>query len=246
MLGEESTTKIIIDTFNQAGFDPSRDLQQSYKYIEGNSPPQWRENRGGLIIDWDLKTTLDGLYAAGSQMFNAEDHSYCAATGRYAGRKAVAYARQVPEGKISPEQIDKEKARVYAPIKRSEGMEWKELHAGFARAMQYYCSEYKTERLLKMGLDALQKIEAESVPLLYALDPHKLMRTMEDLSMLTYAHIIINASLARKASSMPLGFQRIDFPAMDPPEWHKFLTFKLENGKVTYGELPITFWGDMK
>jgi succinate dehydrogenase/fumarate reductase flavoprotein subunit len=246
MLGEESTTKIIIDTFNKAGFDGSRDLQQSYKYIEGNSPSQWREARGGLIVDWDLKTTLDGLYAAGSQMFNAEDHSYCAATGRYAGRKAVAYAKQVSEGKVSREQIEKEKARVYAPVKRSEGMEWKELHAGFARVMQYYCSEYKTESLLNMGMGALKKIEAESVPLLYALDPHKLMRTMEDLSMLTYAQIIIESTLARKASSLPLGLQRIDFPAMDPPEWHKFLTVKLENGKVKHGEMPITFWGDMK
>jgi succinate dehydrogenase/fumarate reductase flavoprotein subunit len=246
MLGEESTTKIIIDTFNKAGYDGSRDLQQSYKYIEMTNPPQWREGGGGLIVDWDLKTTLDGLYAAGSQMFNAEDHSYCAATGRYAGRKAVAYAKQVSEGKVSREQIEKEKARVYAPIKRSEGMEWKELHAGFARVMQYYCSEYKTESLLNMGMGALKKIEAESVPLLYALDPHKLMRTMEDLSMLTYAQIIIESTLARKASSLPLGLQRIDFPAMDPPEWHKFLTVKLENGKVKHGEMPITFWGDMK
>jgi hypothetical protein len=43
MLGEESTTKIIIDTFNQAGFDGSRDLQQSYKFIEGQTMPQWRQ-----------------------------------------------------------------------------------------------------------------------------------------------------------------------------------------------------------
>ena len=35
MLGEESTTKIIMDTLNQAGYDESRDLLQSYKYIEG-------------------------------------------------------------------------------------------------------------------------------------------------------------------------------------------------------------------
>ena len=33
---------------------------------------------------------------------------------------------------------------------------------------------------------------------------------------------------------------------MDPPEWHKFLTIKQENGKVKSGELPIGFWGNMK
>ena len=97
-----------------------------------------------------------------------------------------------------------------------------------------------------MGLSTLQKIETESVPLLYALDPHKLMRTMEDLSMLTYAQIIVHSTLARQASSMPLGLQRIDFPALDPPEWNKFLTIRLEDGVVKHGELPIRYWGDMK
>jgi succinate dehydrogenase/fumarate reductase flavoprotein subunit len=248
MLGEESTTNIIIKTFNDAGYDPSRDLLQSYKYIEGGFLPQWGEGGygGGLVVDWNLKTTLDGLYAAGTQMFSPEDHSYAAATGRYAGRKAAAYARQATEPKISREQVDREKARVYAPVKRSSGLEWKEIHAGIARVMQYYVSEFKTENLLNMGLSALRKIENESVPLLFALDPHKLMRSLEDTSLLTYAQIIIQAMLARKASSMPLNFRRIDYPALDPPEWQKYLTIKQDNGKVKTGSMPLAFWGNMK
>ncbi len=248
MLGEESTTKIIMDTFNKAGYDQSRDLLQSYKYIEGNSLPQWCEAGygGGIVVDWNLKTTLDGLYAAGTQMFAPEDHSHAASTGRYAGRKAAAYAKQAGEPKISRKQIDLEKARVYAPVKRTSGIEWKELHAGIARAMQYYCSEFKTDLLLNMGLGALKKIENESVPLLCALDPHKLMRSIEDQSLLTYAQIIIHSSLARKASSMPLNLRRIDYPAMDPPEWQKYLTVRLEDGKVKTGEMPLAFWGNMK
>jgi succinate dehydrogenase/fumarate reductase flavoprotein subunit len=248
MLGEEATTKVIIDTFNQAGFNTSQDMLQSYKFIEGRSLPQWRDAGygGGLLVNWDLKTSLDGLYAAGTQMFSPEDHSHAAATGRYAGRKAAAYVREIGESKISRDQIEREKARVYAPVKRSSGIEWKELHAGIARVMQYYVSEYKTESLFKIAKEALQRIETESVPSLYALDPHKLMRSLEDLSMLEYAKIIIDASLARKASSMPLNFQRIDYPTQDPPEWNKFLTIKLENDKVKFGELPQAFWGDMK
>jgi len=250
MLGEESTVKVITNTFNDAGYDESRDLLQSYKYLEGASLPQWRESGSGggsgVLVDWDLKTTLDGLFAAGSQTFATEDHSFCAATGRYAGRKAAAYVRQVEEGKVSREQIEREKARVYAPVKQTHGLDWKELHAGIARVMQYYVSEYKTDNLLNMGLQALKKIEAESVPLLYATDPHKLMRSMEDISLLMNAQIVIQASLARKASSVPLDFHRIDYPIMDPPEWNKFLTIKQENGKVVTGFLPMHFWGNMK
>ena len=68
MLGQESTTKIITDTFEKAGFNPDKDLLQNYQFIEGTDVPQWRQSRGGgLVIDWDLKTTLNGLYVAGTR-----------------------------------------------------------------------------------------------------------------------------------------------------------------------------------
>jgi succinate dehydrogenase/fumarate reductase flavoprotein subunit len=246
MLGEESTTKNIIDSYERAGFDPAKHLLQNYSILEGNSPAQWRTAGGGPVVDWDLKSTLDGLYVAGEQVFSAGDHSFAAATGRYAGRKAAAYAAEVAMGKISAEQIADEKARVYAPVTRSAGIDWKELHAGIARAMQYFCSEFKDARLLNMGLDALKEVEEVHVPRLYALDPHKLMRSIEDLSLLAHGQIILNASLARRASSRLLNFFRIDYPEIDPPDWNKFITVKLENGKVKPGELSLNYWGDMK
>jgi succinate dehydrogenase/fumarate reductase flavoprotein subunit len=251
MYVEESTTKAIRRKYLDAGFDPNKDLFPTYTLIEGTTPAHFRSpdsmnTRGGVVVDWDLKTTLDGLYAAGEQMYGPGDHSYAESTGRYAGRKAADYARQAPEPIISKEQVALEKARVYAPIKKSQGIEWKELHAGISRNMQYFCSEYKTERLLRMGLDALEDIEKNWVPKLYALDPHKLMRSLEDLSLLTFSQLIIHASLARKASSQRLNFQRIDYPQMDPPEWKKWITLKLENGNVKVGELPQDYWGNLK
>jgi succinate dehydrogenase/fumarate reductase flavoprotein subunit len=247
MLKEESTCKVITDSYEKAGYDPSKHLLQNYSFIEGNSPSQWRTaGGGGPVVDWDLKTTLDGLYVAGENMFAAGDHSYAAATGRYTGRKAAAYSQQVNAGKVAKDQIASEKIRIYAPIKRTAGIDWKELHAGIARAMQYFCSEYKTGLILNMGLDALKEIEEVHVPRLYALDPHKLMRSIEDLNLLTHGQIIINAALARKASSMMLNHFRIDYPKLDPPDWHKYLTIKMENGKVKIGERPQKYWGDLK
>ncbi|MFC1900145.1 FAD-dependent oxidoreductase [Chloroflexota bacterium] len=251
MVGEESTTHAMVDMYNQAGFDPAKDMLQNYSLIEGGSLPQWRSvdsggDRGGLVTDWDLKTTLDGLYAAGEQLYAPGDHSFAAATGRYAARKAVDYIKQMDEPVISREQVDAEKKRVYAPVMRSDGIEWKELHAGISRTMQFFCSEFKTEPLFKMGLETLQDIEENWVPRLYALDPHKLMRSLEDLSLLTYAQIILQASLARKASSQYLNFNRIDYPELDPPEWNKFITLKQENGRVKVGEMPFGYWGNLK
>lgn len=247
LLREECTGRIIVDTYTKAGFDPGRDQLQNYALLEGFSPPQWREaNGGGLIVDWDLRTTLDGLYAAGTQLFSAGDHSFAAATGRYAGRKAAAFALQASEPVISRDQVAMEKSRIYAPVRQSAGIDWKELHAAIARTMQYYCSEYKTESLLKIGLDSLVHIEKEWVPKLQALDPHKLMRSLEDLSLLTHAQIVLHASMARKASSRFLGFHRIDYPQLDPPEWHKLITVRQADGKVKVGELSTRYCGKLK
>jgi succinate dehydrogenase/fumarate reductase flavoprotein subunit len=248
---EESTAIAMRRVFEEAGYDPRKDLMMNHTWIEGTSPAHFRSpdsmnDRGGVVVDWNLKTTLDGLYAAGEQTFAPAAHGYAAATGRYAGRKAADYVLQSARPAISREQVEREKVRVYAPIKRKNGIEWKELHAGIARTMQYFCSEFKTEKLLNMGLDALKDIEQNWVPKLYALDPHKLLRSLEDSSILTFSQLIIHGSLARKASSRYLSFSRIDYPQMDPPEWKKFITLKLENGRVKVGELPQAYWGNLK
>jgi len=72
------------------------------------------------------------------------------------------------------------------------------------------------------------------------------MRCMEDVNILTHGQIVMQASLARKASNSFLNFYRIDYPQVDQVEWNKFITLKLENGKVKIGELPLNYWGDMK
>ena len=73
-----------------------------------------------------------------------------------------------------------------------------------------------TEKLFKMGLWELERIEKEMVPALYALDPHKLMRSLEDLHMIEHAKVILQASLARKSSVGSLSFMRLDYPDMEP------------------------------
>ncbi len=112
--------------------------------------------------------------------------------------------------------------------------------------MQYFDSEFKTEELLKLGLEELDRICEDANESLYALDPHKLMRSLEDLNMLDEARMILIAARERKASSARLGHVRIDYPAMDPPEWNKYITLKQADGKVVIGELPERFWGNMK
>lgn len=258
MVGEEGRTKIaVLKTYTEAGFDPDKDLLQSYMMIGGEAHsglqqetvlPYFRTygpfaSPGGLVHDWDLRTNLEGLYAAGNALFAANYYHHAAATGRYAGRKAAEFALKVAAPEIDRRRVEEEKVRIYAPIERKNGMDWKELRAGLCRVMQNYCSEPKNEELLKIGLTWLKDIEENVFPEVYAPNPHALIRVLETFNMLFCDHLIIHSSLERKGSSKFLGFARQDYPALDAPEWHKFVTVRQEVGEVRAGELPIGFWG---
>jgi len=248
MLTQESTTKIMIDTMEADGFDKHRDQVLNYTLIEAQPSQQYRDpaGGGGIMVDWDLMTNVGGLYAAGMSTFSPGDHSYAAATGRYAGRKAAAYAQRMGQGTVSREQIDAEKARVLAPTKRCAGIDWKELNYGINRVMQYYAGEFKNETLLNMGLEELARIENGAVPQLCASDPHKLMRSLEDLCILEYAKIILNAMKERRLSSPKLRIERQDYPDADPEELKNYLALHQEDGRICFERIPIRYWGDMK
>ena len=256
MIGNEGKTRIpVYSNYNRAGFDPDKDMLQAnvmtpdgYDFLSWwepvGKPPQWREipfSGGSTVIDWDMKTTLPGLYAAGA-LAGISGCSGASTSGRYAGRKAAEYATTAKEPVINRKQVDEEKKRVYAPVVRNEGIGWKELQAGLCRIMQDYCGEYKSQEVLGMGLKWLESISESEAAMTYARNPHELVRTLECLTRLTVGEMIMQASLARKASSAPLDFKRLDYPQMDPPEWNKFVTIRLENSKVKTGELPFKYW----
>jgi succinate dehydrogenase/fumarate reductase flavoprotein subunit len=54
--------------------------------------------------------------------------------------------------------------------------------------------------------------------------------------------LVMHASLARKASSTFLSFQRLDYPDVDPPEWHKFIPIRLEDNEVRVRDLPLDYY----
>jgi succinate dehydrogenase/fumarate reductase flavoprotein subunit len=258
MVGHEGKTRIpIYENYTQAGFDPDKDMLQAnvmppheagqYRgWWTGVGPPQWRETAfgggGGLVVDWDLRTSLEGLYAAGNQTAGYGGHPRAAATGRYAARNMVEYMRMAREPIIDRRQVEEEKTRVYAPIVAKGGMGWKELQAGICRIMQDYCGESKGEETLKMGLTWMGSIRESEISNAFARNPHELARTLECSVRLTVGEMIIHASLARKASSKALDFKRLDYPETDPPEWNKFVTTRLENEEVKVGELPFQYW----
>ena len=254
MVGNEGKTRIpVYDTLTKAGYDPDADMLQvpvmdpaSYghsNFWAGMTVPLWRQwGAGGLLIDWDLRTNLEGLYGAGGAIYGGGAHSSAAASGRYAGRKAASYARTAAEGLLDPGQVRAEKARVYAPLQRNGRMiGWKELNGGICRIMQDYCGQYKSENTLRAGLRLLREVRESEAAIVSVANPHELARAVECLSLISAGEAVMHACLARKASSELLSFFRLDYPSVDPPEWHKLLPIRQEGGKVRVDELPLDY-----
>ena len=131
-------------------------------------------------------------------------------------------------------------------MKRRNGIEWKELNAGACKVMQDYCAAVKSETLLKIGLKWFEEIEAGEATMAFARNPHELVRVLEVFNIITNGQMIMEASLARKASNSSLGFTRSDFPQINRPEWQKWVTVRQDQGKPKTGDLALDYQGDLE
>lgn len=248
MVGEEGKTKIpILHNYSVAGFDPDRDLIQSYGegWQSGAFLPQERQlfgYPGGLVNDWTLGTNLEGLFAAGDQLFASNCHGHAATTGHYAGRHAATYAENAPWMDVDPDQRESERTKVLSLVNGIGGVGWKEVNTTIALIMQEHCGAKKSAEMLASGLAKLRELNRNEVLHLRPRNPHELTRTLEVLNILTNAEVVIHACLAREASARFLLFERVDYPDLDPPEWQKFVTVKLRGDRVVEGSLPLDYY----
>lgn len=252
MVGEEGKTKIpILQNYNERGFNPEKHVLQSYGTGWKSASFLTQERQlfgapGGIMHDWDMKTNIDGIYAAGDQVFASDCCGFAASTGYYAGRKAAKYSDTVSYGKVEYEKIVKEKKRLYAPMENKNGVNWKELNMAISKAMQNYCGGVKCKDLLLEGLDLLESYDKEIVPQLSCDNPHELMRTHEVMDILEVSKLILNACLLRESSSVALCFERSDFTEIDPDKDRHFITIRNENGKIIKGIIPHDYYGDIE
>ena len=251
MVGNEGKTRTpVFKAYNDAGFDPTRDVLQSYGdgWRSGQFLPQERQFfgiPGGIVNDWTLMTNLPGLFAAGDVLFASDCVGHAAATGHYAGRHAAAFAAAHDAVPIDEAQVAAERTRLYEPLSRQHGVSWQALSEAITRVMQNYCGAVKSDDLLNEGLRGLKELRDNEASALFARNPHDLLRAQETLNVLANADLVIRSCLARKASSHQLQFNRLDYPQLDPPEWHKFVTIWQDASGVRTGSLPIDYWGDL-
>jgi len=254
MLAHEGKCRVpIYENFTSWGFDPDKDMLQfpvqDYSALSldlswsgtDKTPSNWRNGGGGYLVDWRLQTSLPGLFAAGcgplpSQGCHGESHT----AGRYAGKQAAAYAGNNALVEPDPEQLDREKARVYAPISANGDIGWKELNYAVARIMQDYCGAYKTEYVLDMGIRRMIDLMETEGQRMYASNPHELARAAESLSLGDLGIAYMEAAKARKASCKVLNFYREDYPE-DTEDWHAWVAISQSEEGAKSRKVPVDY-----
>jgi succinate dehydrogenase/fumarate reductase flavoprotein subunit len=112
--------------------------------------------------------------------------------------------------------------------------------------MQDYCGAIKSENELRLGLKWFEEIWEGEAAAAIARNPHELVRVLEVFNIITNGEMIMEGCRARKSGASALGFTRSDYPEMDQAEWKKWVTVKLDQGKVKTGEFPLDYYGDME
>ncbi len=194
----------------------------------------------GVWVDENARTTVPGLYAAGD--LGSVPHNYMLGAfvyGELAGVDAASYCAEHALGEIDPEEVEKEKQRVLAPLQREDGIPPAQMEYKLRRMVNDYLQPPKVTRKMEIGLDRFAEIR-QDLDMLCANDPHELMRAMEVHFILDCAEMAAHSSLYRTESRWGLYHYRVDYPQVDEDNWFVHVqTIKGENGQPTCFKRPI-------
>ena len=193
----------------------------------------------GLKVNGRAETNVRGLYGAGDAAANAMSLMGAFVLGRIAGREAVKYAAAAGAATPKREEVEAERDRVLAPLRRSEGIPPALLERKLRQTVNRYVDNPKSEPKLRAAQERLACLRKD-VPLLKAVDGHEAMKAVEVQAILDCADMVAAASLERKESRWGIYHYRVDYPKRDDDQWRKFVVVQQgEDGKPSISTQPV-------
>ncbi|HIU18399.1 MAG TPA: adenylyl-sulfate reductase subunit alpha [Candidatus Avidesulfovibrio excrementigallinarum] len=197
----------------------------------------------GFWVDMERMTTLPGLFAAGETAGGNPNKFVggCAAEGKLAARGALAWMRDLELPALDKEQVEAEKARVYAPLLRcgQEGVKPVEMKERLQRLMDEYAGGtsqyYRTnEERLDYALRHIKMLQSQFV-FLTAGSLHELMEAHETMDRVDVAEAVVHHLKARKETRWAGWQTRVDYPERDDEHFDCFVESRRDpqSGVVT-------------
>lgn len=197
---------------------------------------------GALLTDETFRTSVPGLYAAGSSCAYLLGLSQAMVSGHIAGEVASGDLKDVPEPTASSREIAGIEKLVARYTKKTDGVNPTDLETAVRSIPTDYVGYFKDGELMQKGLEQLLELRARHLPRLFAKNPHETMRCLEVRNIFDMVEMHIRASLMRTETRLAKNglwpHYRLDYPQMDP-QWQKLVVVQRDNGQMTLTTEPI-------
>jgi succinate dehydrogenase/fumarate reductase flavoprotein subunit len=193
----------------------------------------------GVWVNEHAETTVPGLYAAGD--LACVPHNYMLGAfvyGKLAGEAAAARCAATPLAELDEAQVEQERARVWAPLNRPDGLPPSQVEYKLRRMVNDYLQPPKVTRKMEIGLTRFEAIRAD-LDRISATNPHELMRAMEVHAIRDCAEMAARASLYRTESRWGLYHNRVDHPERNDADWLCHVQVKKVDGAMSCFKRPL-------
>lgn len=194
----------------------------------------------GVWVNEKAETSVKGLYSAGDMA--AVPHNYMLGAftyGWFAGVNAAEYIAGREFTEVDTQQVERERARVYAPLNREHGLPPAQVEYKLRRMVNDYLQPPKVTKKMEIGLTRFADIERD-LDQLKASNPHELMRALEVSVIRDCAEMAARASLFRAESRWGLYHHRVDHPQRNDAEWFVHCHLKKgDDGAMTSFKKPV-------
>ena len=193
----------------------------------------------GVWVNEHAETTVAGLYAAGD--LACVPHNYMLGAfvyGKLAGESAAQRCADIELAPLDDAQVESERARVWAPLNRVDGLPPAQVEYKLRRMVNDYLQPPKVTRKMEIGLTRFEAIRAD-LDRLSAAGPHELMRALEVHAIRDCAEMAARASLFRTESRWGLYHNRVDHPDRNDADWLCHVQLKKVDGQMTCFKRPL-------
>jgi len=208
--------------------------------------PQLTISFGGLVADLKGRTTVSGLFAAGTAR-SVEPGVYIggfalmttAVTGYMTGESVVSYIRDddFSSNEIDPNEVKEIKAQLFEPLGK-QGIEPQKVLKEIQKLVfPYDVSILKNKEALASALRKLECVQKEMLPYMTAPDHHYLLKLKEVQGIAFVTELYLKASLMRKESRA--GHFREDYPRRDDINGLNWIIISNKNEGIEFRKQPI-------
>ncbi len=233
--------------FTELGIDISKQLIQC--------TPSWTVasavGQGGIKIDTNCRTNIDGLFAAGAVARNSILGIYsvggiasasCNVMGYIAGENAAKTAAGINKVEIETDQVQRLRQLTLSPTQVTDGISPTSLFERINEVtVPAQFSMFKSGQRIIRVLSELERLKAVT-PKVMASDTHELVKATEVKNYLLCCELVFRAALERRESRQY--HYREDYPYRDDMEWLKLIILKKERDWITvrYEPIPVDKW----